>query len=748
MHITKYLKPYTPMIIFVIGLLYIQANANLALPDYFSDIVNIGIQQGGVENSVPEAIRQTQLENVFLFMDEENKTRILSDYNLITNSSIEYNSYLEKYPALQNQNIYVINNDLGKDEIDNLNKIFAPPLITVYILQEIMENPELAQQMGDEFPIDFSNLPPGIDIFQYLKTQSYENLTLIKEAITSQFSALGENMMTQAGAKAVLAEYESLGVDLGKLQTSYILRVGGVMLLITMLYIICAISVGYLTSKIATGFARDLRHEVFQKVENFSNAEFDKFSTASLITRTTNDITQIQFMVIMILRLVIFAPIMGIGGIIRALDKALNMWWILALAVIILLCLIFSIFSIAVPKFKLIQKLIDRLNLVAREQLSGMLVIRAFNKQKYEEERFNEANKDVTKISLFVNRLMVIMMPAMMFLMNILTISIIWIGSHEVANANIQIGDMMAFMQYAIQIVMAFLMMSIMFVILPRALVSSNRIAEILATDNTITDPPNPKKLPEPFKGILEFNHVNFRYPNAEADVLHDITFKAEPGTITGIIGPTGCGKTTILNLIIRLYDVTKGSIKLDGVDIRKISQRDLRDKIGYVPQKSVLFSGTILSNMLFANENATKDQIQTALSIAQIKEFIDKSANGLNIPIAQGGMNVSGGQKQRLSIARALLKNAPIYLFDDSFSSLDFKTESALRRALRDWSKNSTILIVTQRIAPIMDADQIIVLDEGKIVGIGTHDYLIQNNQIYREIAITQLNLEGLNSE
>jgi ATP-binding cassette subfamily B protein len=489
--------------------------------------------------------------------------------------------------------------------------------------------------------------------------------------------------------------------------------------------------------------ARDIRRDVFKKVESVSNAEFDSFSTASLITRSTNDITQIQMVTDMIIRMTFYAPIIGVGGIIRAMGKASSMWWLIAVAVVTLVCIILVVFTAALPKFKMMQKLVDRLNLVARESLSGMMVIRSFNMQPFEEKRFDKANADLTKTSLFINRLMVVMMPVMMLIMSSLTLAVIWVGSHEVGNANMQVGDMMAFMQYAMQIVMAFLMMSLMFIILPRASVSADRIAEILKTDPLIRDPTTPKQFHEPFNGTIEFRNVSFRYPKAEGDVLHNISFIAKPGETTAFIGSTGAGKSTIANLILRFYEVTSGSILIDNIDIREITQHDLREKIGYVPQKSALFSGTIENNLRYADENASEETIQSAVDISQVTEFINSSADGLDSIIAQGGMNVSGGQKQRLSIARAIVKKAPIYILDDSFSALDYKTDSALRQSFKKNAGSSNLIIITQRISTIMNAEQIIVLDDGKIVGKGNHSELMKTCETYKGIAFSQLNLE-----
>jgi ATP-binding cassette subfamily B protein len=563
--------------------------------------------------------------------------------------------------------------------------------------------------------------------------------------IDQNFATLGEKMITQIAVGAVKAEYSALGMDTAKLQTNYIIHAGVLMLLLSLLSITCTMIVGYLSARTAAGASRDIRKNVFQKVESFSNTEFNKFSTASLITRSTNDVTQVQMVIIMMMRMVFYAPIIGVGGVIRAIGKSANMWWIIALAVVILLGIILVVFSIALPKFRIIQSLIDRLNLVIRENLSGMMVIRAFNMQAFEEERFDKANKDLTSNSLFITRVMVIMMPMMMFILNGVTLLIIWVGAHQVANSTMQVGDMMAFMQYAMQIVFAFLMLSMMFIILPRASVSGGRIAEVLETEPVIIDPPSPEKFSQPFVGTVEFRNVCFRYPGALEDVLHDISFTSLPGQTTAFLGSTGSGKSTIVNLIPRFHDVTDGAILVSGVDIRNVLQSDLRDNIGYIPQKGMLFSGTIESNLLYADENASLDDLKMAAEISQAQEFISSNPEGFQAEVAQGGANVSGGQKQRLSIARALVKKAPIYIFDDSFSALDFKTDAALRRSLKEKTASSTVLIVTQRVSTIKNAEQIIVLHEGRIVGKGTHRELMDGCEVYRDIALSQLSKEEL---
>jgi ATP-binding cassette subfamily B multidrug efflux pump len=740
----KYLKPYLLQILISIALLFVQANADLALPDYLSKIVNNGIQQGGVENAVPQAIRQSEMDKLLLFTSLEDKSTILADYTLAEQSSPDYDRLVLEYPALAEQPVYVLN-QVDKAEIGKLNPIMGKALLVLSTFEKVLADPAQAAAMGQGMGFDLSKLPAGSDPFTLLGQLPADQLSKITAAINTRFATLDNSMITQSAVTAVKAEYAALGMDTGKLQTDYITHTGMLMLLVTLISVICTIIVGFLSARIGSGLARNLRRLVFQRVESFSSAEFDRFSTASLITRTTNDITQVQMVVIMMLRMVIYAPIIGVGGVIRALSKTASMWWLIALAVIILLGLILTVFSIALPKFKAIQGLIDRLNLVTRENLSGMMVIRAFNMQPFEEDRFDKANLKLTDTMLFINRVMVVMMPLMMFIMNGVSLLIIWVGAHEVAQAQMQVGDMMAFMQYAMQIMFAFLMLSMMFIFLPRASVSADRIAEVLETEPAIKDPENPLQFPEPFKGTVEFRNVSFRYPDAEEDVLHDITFTARPGQTTAFIGTTGSGKSTIVSLIPRFYEISDGAILVDGVDIRQVSQHDLRERIGYVPQKSNLFSGTIESNLRYADENASEELLKQASDIAQASEFIAENPEGLKAEIAQGGANISGGQKQRLSIARALVKQAPIYIFDDSFSALDFKTDSALRRALKEQTRDSTLFIVTQRIATIKNAEQIIVLDEGRIAGKGTHQELMKTSDVYRGIALSQLSQEEL---
>jgi ATP-binding cassette subfamily B protein len=732
------------MILLTIALLFVQANADLALPDYLSRIVNNGIQQGGVESAVPLAIRQSEMNRLFIFTNADDKALITDNYILVDQNSPNYDQYVSEYPALAQEPVYV-RKELDQAQIDRLEPVMAKSILVVYTLEQAMADPEKAAALAQGTQFDLSQLPPGMDLFTMLGQMPAAQLSQITQAVNEKFASLGDSMIKQMAVGAVKAEHEALGMDTSKLQSSYIIRTGGMMLLISLLGGACMIVTGYLAARTAAGAARDIRKDVFQKVESFSSTEFDKFSTASLITRSTNDVTQVQMVIFMIMRMVFYAPIIGVGGVIRAINKDASMWWIIAVAVLALLGLIVIVFSVALPKFKVMQTLIDRLNLVTRENLSGMMVIRAFNKQKFESERFDKANRDLTDTSLFIARVMVTMMPVMMMIMNGLSLLIIWVGAKQVAQSTMQVGDMMAFMQYAMQIVFSFLMLSMMFIFLPRASVSGGRIADVLETDTVINDPPAPEAFPQPFAGRVEFEHVSFRYPGAQDDVLHDLTFTAKPGETTAIIGSTGCGKSTAVNLIPRFYDVTEGAIYVDGTDIRQVRQTELRDKIGYIPQRGLLFSGTIESNLLYADKNAGPQELRSAVDIAQASEFIDANPEGLKAEIAQGGANVSGGQKQRLAIARALVKKPPIYIFDDSFSALDFKTDSALRRALKEKTGNSTVFIVTQRVATIKNADQIIVLDDGRIVGKGKHHELLKSCETYHEIAYSQLTKEEL---
>jgi ATP-binding cassette subfamily B multidrug efflux pump len=762
--LVKYLKPFAGLIIAVILLLFVQAMCDLALPDYMSNIVNKGIQQGGIINAVPKAVRQTSMDKLVLFMNAGNKVDVLKNYTLINSASRDYDKYISEYPKLAEESVYILNEGIAKSEIDKMNLVIGKALLVVSRIEKAKElnsqnssndmgNADILKRLNE---LNSIGIPKDTDLFEIIpklpEAQKSQIIKVINETINEKFAALDENMITQMAVVPVKEEYIALGINTDRIQNGYIIRTGMIMLLISLLAAACAIGVGFLSARTAAGLARDLRKSIFTKVENFSSVEFDKFSTASLITRTTNDITQIQMLVIMLIRIVFFAPIMGVGGVIRAIGKSTSMSWIIVVAVIILLGLVTIVFLIATPKFKIIQKLIDKLNLVTRENLSGMMVIRAFNNQKFEEKRFDKANKDLTNTSLFVNRVMACMFPAMMLLMNGVMILIVWIGAHQIADSSMQVGDMMAFIQYVMHIIMSFLMMSMMFIMIPRASVSAQRIAEVLETEPVIKEPKEPVYFDKNIPGIVEFKNVNFKYPGAEEEALKNISFRAIPGQTTAIVGSTGAGKTTLVNLILRFYDVTDGQILIDGVDVRDVSQYELRARIGYVPQKSSLFSGTIESNLKYGDENADNKDIIKSVEIAQAMKFINEKPEGIKSEISQGGTNVSGGQKQRLSIARALVKKPDIYIFDDSFSALDFKTDAALRRALRNqtdsstnFTGSSTIIIVAQRISTIMNAEQIIVLDDGKIVGIGTHRELMKHCSTYQEIAYSQLSKEEL---
>lgn len=742
----KYLKPYLLFVLITIGLLFVQAMADLALPNYMSEIVNIGIQQGGIESAVPEAIRQSEMEHLTIFMTEKEKSTVLAAYTLIEPNSTAAENYFDIYPVLKSEAVYVLK-PISDVEKSNISSQMGISLMIVSTIQEAMIDPQKAAALAELVGFDLSKIPAGMDIFSTLETIPAAQLSQMTAAVSEKFSGMGENIITQAAANAVKSEYINLGMDTAKIQSSYIWRIGGLMLLVTLVAALCTIGVGFFSARIGAGASRDIRHDLFRKVESFSKAEFDKFSTASLITRSTNDVTQVQMVIILTLRIVFYAPIIGVGAVIRAVEKSPSMTWIIGLGVAILLSMIITVFTISLPKFKRIQSLIDRLNLVTRENLAGMMVIRSFNTQNFELNRFDKANTDLTNNMLFVSRVMVVLMPFMMLLMNGLSVLIIWVGANQVAKMNIQVGDMMAFLQYAMQVVFSFLMLSMMFIMLPRAAVSGARIADVLEVEPSIKDPEQPKKFIENRKGWVEFRNVSFRYPNAEENVLCGISFTAKPGETTAIIGGTGSGKSTVVNLIPRFFDVSEGELFVDGVDVREVNQSDLRDRIGYIPQKGMLFSGTIESNLRYADEDASLDHLQKAAEIAQATEFISTMENGMETAIAQGGINVSGGQKQRLAIARALVKKPPIYIFDDALSALDFKTDSTLRKALKKETGLSTMIIVTQRISTIKNAEHIVVLNEGEIVGKGTHTELMETCETYREIATSQLTREELNS-
>lgn len=729
----KYLKPFTLAILASVCLLFVQAMSELNLPNYMSDIVNVGIQQGGIAHASTTVMSENAFELMQVFMDEEDLSMMKENYELKDASEIEgidFDGVVYSLKEVDEEVRKQLDGAVGRSSWTML-KFFQG------MAQQNGNVPSKEQEMNTD-NIDFTQLYQGLPM---LKSMPKEMFAQAK----AESADMPESMLEQTGSVMAKLFYEEVGADTSNMQISYIVKTGFMMLAITLIGAIASIAVGFLSSKIGSGLARKLRKDVFAKVESFSNTEFDKFSTSSLITRTTNDITQIQMLVIMSIRLICYAPIMGIGGIIMILQKNNSMSWILALGVIVLMLLVGFIFKTAMPKFKIMQKLIDGLNLVSRENLSGLMVVRAFGAQEFEEKRFDKANLDLTKTSLFVNRVMVFMMPAMMLIMNMITLLIVWVGAHEIGASAMQVGDMMAFMQYAMQVIMSFLMISMIFIMVPRASVSVKRVFEVLDTEPKINDPKETKPFDESKRGYVEFDHVSFHYDGADEDVITDVSFVAKPQETTAFIGSTGSGKSTLINLIPRFYDVTSGSIKVNGVDVRDVKQHDLHEQIGYVPQKGILLSGTIESNIKYGKKDATREDVINAANIAQAEEFISSKEEGYDSSIAQGGTNVSGGQKQRLSIARALATQAPIYIFDDSFSALDFKTDAALRGAIKEKLSNATLLIVAQRVSTIMHANQIIVLDEGKVVGKGTHEELLKNCPTYYEIAASQLSEEEL---
>ena len=746
----KYLKNSIVPIIMIIILLIIQASCDLSLPSYTSNIVNVGIQQGGVERVTPKAIREEQLKNLELFMSEDEIEEIEINYSKIDRmhlSENEYEEYSKKYPAISNESIYELSTK-DNETVEKLNSIFAKPMI---ILSTLEGKDEKSEQIRKAMLSELSSVMPideNVDLIEVFQQLPKEQLEKITEGFLNEFDSLPNTMIEQAAVSFVKSEYNQVGINTEAMQNKYILITGGKMIFIALLSMAATILVGFIAARVAAGLGRDLRKGVFSKVVGFSNVELDKFSTASLITRSTNDIQQVQNLMVMLLRIVFYAPILGIGGIIKALNTESTMAWIIVVAVISISVVVITLFSVVMPRFKKLQSLVDRVNLVTREILTGMMVIRAFSTEKHEEKRFDKANRDLTKTNLFVNRSMALMMPTMMLIMNAITILIVWNGSHSVDAGTMQVGDMMAFIQYTMQIIMAFLMISMISIMLPRAAVSAGRIDEILNTEDAIKDPTSPVNFKESKKGTLRFHDVSFKYPNADEYVLKNISFTARPGETTAFIGSTGSGKSTLVNLIPRFYDVTDGDITLDGVDIRQVSQHELRSKIGYVPQKGVLFTGSIEENIKYGNEELDKKEIIKAAEIAQATEFIAGTVEGYETHISQGGTNVSGGQKQRLSIARAIAKSPEVYIFDDSFSALDFKTDAALRRALGKETKNSTVLIVAQRISTILHANQIVVLDEGTVVGIGSHSELMKNCEVYKQIALSQLSKEELGNE
>lgn len=835
--VARYLKPFVGILLLCLALLFGQAMCDLSLPNLMSDMVNVGIQQSGIEEGAPSALRKEGLELISAFASAEDKTVLEEGYYTIEPGSSEAQRLAEEYPLVREEAICVQRDGLTEEELDALGGAYGRASYAMLLyLQQAGESGELEQAAqslaqsqypggmtgmegaypegempetdGDMMPQARSEMDPtlyetqepvygeGVDGYTGDQEQSgtmdmlpddtttdetgtpqgedaqestggsmdfsqgldnvnmdklYELLPLLNmvpqeslEEARAQAAASDSMMGSQVGVTMTKLFYEELGVDTHAIQSSYIWTKGFQMLGVALLGVIATVLVGFFSARMAATVGKRLRHDLFSKVESFSSGEFDKFSTASLITRTTNDVQQVQMLITMGVRMICYAPIMGIGGIIFAVGKSASLSWLIALAVVVLIGFIAVALGVALPKFKALQKLIDRLNLVSRENLSGMMVVRAFGNESYEERRFDKANRDLMETNRFVQRVMSGLMPGMMFVMNLLSILIVWVGGHAIAESTLQIGDMMAFIQYAMQIIMAFLMIAMIFILVPRASVSAGRIKEVLDAPLSIRDPEKPETIQEP-KGLVEFKDVSFRYHNADSDVLEHISFTAKPGETTAFIGATGSGKSTLVNLIPRFYDVTGGQITIDGVDVRNLSQKDLREMIGYVPQKGMLFSGTVASNLRYGKEDASEEELQAALSTAQASDFVSAMEEGVESPIAQGGTNVSGGQRQRLSIARALTRKAPIYIFDDSFSALDFKTDAALRKALAKDTSGATVLIVAQRVSTILHAQQIIVLDEGRMVGKGTHKELLANCPEYREIAESQLQKEEL---
>ncbi|MDM8127351.1 ABC transporter [Paraclostridium benzoelyticum] len=729
----KHLRNSVGSVVLIVGLLTIQAICDLSLPDYTSNIVNVGIQQNGIENAVPEVIRESELNNLTIFMSDKDKNEVMKYYDLLDKGEFKDIKIDEK--------VYKLNTN-DKEVIDKLNPIMSKSIMIVSGIEK--NKSQIVKQMTPPgVPVN-----PNMDIMATFKSMPKDSLKQIESKFDEKVDKMPESMVTQGAIGYVKGEYKAIGIDVDKLQTSYIFKTGAIMLGVALISMIATVAVGYLGARVAAKLGRNLRKDVFHKVISFSNKEMDEFSTASLITRSTNDIQQVQMLMVMLLRIVFYAPILALGGVIKVLGTDTSMAWIIGVAVLAIISVVLVLFALVMPKFKSVQKLVDKVNLVTREMLTGMLVIRAFGTEKHEEKRFDKANTDLMKTNLFVNRTMSMMMPTMTLIMNLITILIVWNGAHRVDSGNMQVGDMMAFIQYTMQIIMAFLMISMVSMILPRAIVSMDRIDEVISKDVNIKDKKNTKEFDENKKGIVEFKNVSFRYPNAEEDVLRNITFTAKPGQTTAFIGSTGAGKSTLINLIPRFYDVTEGEILVDGVDVKDASQHNLRDRIGYVPQKGVLFSGDINSNLRYGNQDATDEDVRKAAEIAQALEFIETKPDKFESEISQGGTNVSGGQKQRLSIARAIAKNPEIYIFDDSFSALDLKTDAALRKSLKEETGDSTVLIVAQRISTILNADQIIVLDQGSIVGIGKHEELLKNCEVYKEIAQSQLSKEELDNE
>ena len=733
----KFLKPYAAAVAAIICILVVQAYCDLSLPTYTSDIVNVGIQQGGIDEALPDTISKKDLNHLLLLVPSDRQKIVKNAYTESV-EKYDYNGTVMELKASVKED---------KKKVDRLSEILGKPML---MAAGFDSGSDMTKKIEEQMRTQMSGIPnvDKMDIYDMLEFMGAEGRNALIGQMDQQMDSMQDSMIAQAAAGYIKDAYTHIGIDTDQIETTYILRTGAKMLALAFLGMAASILVGLLASRVGAGVGRRLRENVFRKVVGFSNAEFDKFSTASLITRSTNDIQQIQLLLVMILRMVLYAPIMAIGGIWKVFHTNVGMSWIIGLAVAVIIVIVGFLFLVVMPKFKLIQNQVDKLNLVSREILTGLSVIRAFGTQKYEEERFDDANKALTKTNLFVNRAMTFMMPLMMFVMNSIAVLIVWVGGHSINDGAMQVGDMMAFIQYTMQIIMAFLMICMISVMLPRAAVSAGRVDEVLTSETMIHDPKNPSHIPEEGKGKIVFDHVSFRYPGAEEDVLHDISFTAEPGKTTAFIGSTGCGKSTLVNLIPRFYDVTDGKITIDGKDIRNVSQHELREKLGYVPQKAVLFSGDIASNILYGNPEGSEAEMTEAATIAQATEFIEQKKKKYKSTISQGGSNVSGGQKQRLSIARAIAKHPDVYIFDDSFSALDYKTDATLRAKLKEKTSESTVMIVAQRISTILHADQIIVLDDGQIVGKGTHKELLKNCEAYYQIASSQLSENELEED
>ena len=725
----QFLKPYAPRVLLILCVLVVQAYCDLSLPTYTSNIVNVGIQQSGIDEEIPENISEEEMNRLLLFVSEDDRQDIQDAYEK-SSESFDYDGEV------------LTLKDSVKSDNEKLDALTEEMKLPMMLTAGFENGSDTTKQMEVQLKEQMSQVP-GIEkmsVFDIFGMMDDTQRAAIVDKITEQMDKMPDSILDQAAISYVKSTYEQIGLDTGHMSTVYILKTGAKMLGLAALGMAASILACLMASRVGAKVGRGLRRDTFRKVIGFSNAEFDKFSTASLITRSTNDIQQIQLLTVMILRIVLYAPIMAIGGILKVSKTNVDMFWIIGLAVLLIVMVVAVLFIVVMPKFKIVQNMVDKLNLVSREILTGLPVIRAFHTEKHEEERFDKANKDLTKLNLFVNRAMTFMMPTMMLVMNGITVLIVWVGGHSINDGAMQVGDMMAFIQYAMQIIMSFLMICMISVMLPRAAVSAERVDEVLKSETKIHDPKEPKTLPKNGKGEVAFEHVSFHYPGAEEDVLHDITFTAKPGETTAFIGSTGCGKSTLVNLIPRFYDVTEGKITIDGQDVRDLTQHELRDKLGYVPQKGVLFSGNIASNIMFGNPAGSEQEMTEAAQIAQAVEFIDTKPERYKSPISQGGANVSGGQKQRLSIARAIAKHPDVYIFDDSFSALDYKTDTVLRSALKEKTTDSVVLIVAQRISTILHAEQIIVLDDGKIVGKGTHEELLKTCDAYYQIAASQL--------